>query len=159
MSSQEDQMGARHGLAAVRPAEWDWGTVIGHMARGDTAALGTLYDAMAPTVYGLALRILGDRGAAEEVTADTFVQCRRQATSYDPARGGPLAWLLMLARSRALDRRRAEGLGRPGAEPIRAALDVPSSDPGPEEDAAVAERRRCVRGAMARLGPDQRQVL
>ena len=97
-------MGARHSLATVLPGAPDWGELVARMARGDTETLAALYDATAPAVYGLTLRILGDPGAAEEVAGGTFVQAWRQSAGYDPARGGPLAWLLVLARSRAIDR-------------------------------------------------------
>ena len=159
MSSGRDQVGSRNGLAAVQPPDRGWVALIERTARGDTAALAALYDATAPAVYGLALRILGDRGAAEEVTVDAFMQCWRQARSYDPTRSGPLAWLLVIVRSRAIDRLRAGSSARLRTEPFRAALGVASDAPGPEEEAAVSQRRQLVTGALARLGSEQRQVI
>src|SRR6185295_14792408 len=109
MSSKEQHVRSAHNLATVRPQEPDWGALIQRIAHGDRAALADLYDGTAALVHGLTMRILRDRSTAEEATADTFVQAWRQADRWDASRGSPLAWLLMLARSRALDRLRACG--------------------------------------------------
>ena len=151
-------MALRH-LATVPARERNWAALIERMAAGDGDALAALYDDTAPLVHGLALRILGDRSAAEEATADAYVQAWQQAARYERGRGGPLAWLLMLARSRALDRRRSGALARAASEPEDAAAEVPAPTAGPEENAEVAERRRLVQGALARLVPEQRQVV
>jgi RNA polymerase sigma-70 factor (ECF subfamily) len=98
--------------------------------------------------------MVGDPGAAEEVTADVYLQVWRQAVRYDASRGTPLAWLLMLARSRSLDRLRA-GRSR-AAEPLGAAEALPSGAPSPDEDAALAQRRAVVTAALAQLPPEQR---
>jgi RNA polymerase sigma-70 factor (ECF subfamily) len=146
-------------LAVVPPCQQGVGALISRIACRDQEALAALYDATAAQVNGLALRILGDRGAAEEVTADVYLQVWRQAERYDPARGAPLSWMLTMARSRAIDRRRAAaGVGE-ASEPLRRALEVPSDAPGPEESSAVAERRRAVRAALSRLAAAQRRAL
>jgi len=62
----------------------DW---VSQVAQGDESALAHLYDASSRLVYGLALRILGEAGAAEEVTLDVYLQVWRQANRFDPARG------------------------------------------------------------------------
>jgi RNA polymerase sigma-70 factor (ECF subfamily) len=118
-----------------------------------------LYDAAAPLVHGLTMRILEDASAAEEVTADAFVQVWRQASRWDPARGSPLAWLLMLARSRAIDRLRASGARRAEREAALEPADADVTVPTPEDDAVVAERGRRVRSALTRLVPEQRQLI
>jgi RNA polymerase sigma-70 factor (ECF subfamily) len=69
-------------------------------------ALARLYDATVDRVYAVALRVLGEPADAEEAVADTYAQAWEQAARYDPERGSVLAWLLLMARSRALDRRR-----------------------------------------------------
>src|SRR5687767_13178778 len=71
--------------------------------KGDETALSSLYDATSAHVFGLVLRILRDRGSAEEATLDVYAQVWRQATRWDPSRGSVTGWLLMVARSRAID--------------------------------------------------------
>lgn len=72
---------------------------------GDPAALGRLYDRHAPLLLALGLRILGDRGRAEDVLHDVFLEAWHHAGDFNPARGTVRAWLATRMRSRALDRR------------------------------------------------------
>jgi RNA polymerase sigma-70 factor (ECF subfamily) len=90
---------------AGQPAD-DAGRVA-RAAAGDDGALAALYDAHAPAVYSLALRVVGDEADAEDVLQDVFSQAWRQAGRYDPRRGTVAAWLLNMTRTRAIDRLRA----------------------------------------------------
>jgi RNA polymerase sigma-70 factor (ECF subfamily) len=108
---------------------------------------------------GMALRILGDHGAAEEVTADVYLQVWHQAARWDPERGAPLTWLLTLARSRAIDRVRVGAAHRTQRAPLAEALDVPATSPGPDAAAVAAKQRAIVQEALAELGSDQREVI
>jgi RNA polymerase sigma-70 factor (ECF subfamily) len=131
--------------------------LVTRTACGDERALGALYDAAGPAVFGTALRILDDRAAAEEVVLDVFLQVWRQAERWDPARGTPLGWLLMLARTRAIDRRRSGAVQRARTMPLPDAVsEMPSAAPGPEDDSLAAERRRLVRAALDALPGEQR---
>jgi len=85
---------------------------IERSAAGDQGAFAALYDATSAVVFGLALRILSDRSEAEEVATDVFLQVWRDAARYDPARGSAIAWLLLLTRSRAIDRLRSRKTAR-----------------------------------------------
>ncbi len=76
-------------------------------ASGDQDSFAALYDATAPRVLGLVLRVLRDRAQAEEVTQEVFLQVWRTAGSFDPSRGSALGWLLTLAHRRAVDRVRS----------------------------------------------------
>lgn len=73
----------------------------------DQAAFTTLFKTMSAHVHSIALRITGSVQLAEEVTEDTFFQIWRQAPRFDPSRGTAKAWILTIARSRALDARRS----------------------------------------------------
>jgi RNA polymerase sigma-70 factor (ECF subfamily) len=100
---------------------------VDRTAGGDAEALAVLYDRHAKVVFSLAWRILGDAGEAEEVVQEVFSQAWLQAGRYDPARAPVVAWLLMMTRSRAIDRRRARQAS-PVADAGRAALpDVPDA--------------------------------
>jgi len=80
---------------------------LARIVHQDEAALDALYRACVGRVYGLALRIVRNPAIAEEVTEDCFWQVWRQAPRFEPQRGSALAWLLTIARSRALDALRA----------------------------------------------------
>jgi RNA polymerase sigma-70 factor (ECF subfamily) len=121
------------------------------MARGEAAALGDLYDAHARSIYSLALRILGDQSDAEDVVQEVFTQAWRQAARYDATRATVIGWLLMIARSRALDRLRARQ-ARPDRTIAAPLPDLASGAPGQEADALTAEDVARLRTALGRLG-------
>ena len=142
--------------ASARDQEWT--ALIGRAAGGDQSALAALFDASNRLVFAVVLRVLGDRGAAEEVLLDVYTQVWRQAAAYDPERGRPAAWLLMIARTRAIDRLRS-GRAEQRREPIEAAENEPSRVGNPEEASVDSERRNLVRTALGNLTPEQRQVI
>ena len=88
------------------PAPFDH-SMLQRIAAGETAALGELYDLHGRAVYALALRIVGNSGDAEEIVQDVFLHVWRQARRYDEARASVTGWLLMLTRSRSIDRLRS----------------------------------------------------
>ena len=81
--------------------------LLARVSGGDAAALRTLYDVCAGRAMSIAYRVLASRSEAEEVVQETFVQVWRQAASYDASRGGAMAWIATIVRSRALDRLRS----------------------------------------------------
>ncbi|HUK90923.1 MAG TPA: sigma factor, partial [Blastocatellia bacterium] len=85
----------------------EWMGLIARVAQGDQLALATLYDKTSRLIFGLVLRIVSDSSTAEEVTLDVYSQVWKQAAAYNSARGTPMAWLLTIARSRAIDRFRS----------------------------------------------------
>lgn len=133
-------------------------TLVRRIAGGDQAAMADLYDQTNPIVYGLALRILADPSAAEDVMVEVYAQLWRQAAEYDALRGSPSAWLLTMTRSRAIDARRARGRDR-ATETLDAAGELTSDAPGPEALTVAAERHRFVQGALAQLSGELRQLI
>ncbi|HEY3135239.1 MAG TPA: sigma-70 family RNA polymerase sigma factor [Blastocatellia bacterium] len=137
----------------------DWAALIRRVADGDQSALTTLYDATSRFVFGLILRVVGDRATAEEVLLDVYTQAWRQAASYDEQRGAPLAWLMTIARTRGIDRLRSGRYERHNKEPLESMGDVTATTSSPEEDSVIAERRRLVHSALDALSTEQREVI
>jgi RNA polymerase sigma-70 factor (ECF subfamily) len=134
--------------------------LIARMARRDESALCALYDATVAKVYGVAVRILRVAAAAEEVVVDTFHQAWREAARFDLARGAPLAWLLTICRSRALDARRAadRAVAHEDPDSLRRA-DGHDVEDDPLDLLAALETRAALHAALTRLAPAQRQML
>jgi RNA polymerase sigma-70 factor, ECF subfamily len=135
------------------------GRLIRSVARGDQSALAELYDRSSRVAFGLIVRVLGDPAMAEEVTLDVYTQVWRQATAYDSSRGTPLAWLLTIARTRAIDRLRSGKQERQRSEPLDSADTVKAATGDPEQTSALSEQQRIVQGALAGLSQDQREVI
>jgi RNA polymerase sigma-70 factor (ECF subfamily) len=145
---------------AIKPAQdQEWARLIARTAQGDQAALATFYDLTSPQVFGFIYKILNNREAAEEVTLDVYTQVWRQAHTYDQARGAPGAWLMMLARTRAIDRFRAGAVEHGRIESLDAVELFASDGDTPEQDVEGQERRRYVQQALAVLTAEQRQVI
>lgn len=137
----------------------EWAQLIALTAQGDQAALTTFYDRTSPQVFGFILRILNNREAAEEVTLDVYTQVWRQAHMYDATRGAPGAWLMTVARTRAIDRLRARATEYGRLESLDAVELFASDADTPEQDVEGEERRRYVQQALAALTAEQRQVV
>lgn len=137
------------------------------IAEQDEAAFAQLYEALAPRVLALALRILRNAACAEEVVEDCFWQVWRQAARYDPARGCAEAWVLTLARSRALDRWRARERGAAlSLDALQEAGQANGLMTEPEDARQDAEalldasrQQRQLHQALQALRPEARQLL
>ena len=140
-------------------ARWRQAELIRCVAAGDQQALASLYDSTSRAIYGLLLRILSDAGAAEEVLLDVYAQVWRQADGYSERRGSPLAWLVTIARSRAIDRLRRSRQERELSAPLEAASQRAAGGASAEDEAAAGETRAAVRAALHALPPEQREVI
>lgn len=81
--------------------------LLTRVARGDEAAFEALYDQVAPVVHGVCLQVVRNPAQAEEVAQEVLVEAWRTAARFDPARGSARAWLVTMARRRAVDRVRS----------------------------------------------------
>ena len=133
-------------------------TALERMARGDHDALAELYDRHARLVYSLALRIVRDQGDAEDVVQEVFSQAWRQAARYESSRGNVIAWLLNLARSRAIDRLRGRR-SRPEGTVDPVALEVPDLATPIDEELALSGQATQIRAAVEELSVLQRMAI
>jgi RNA polymerase sigma-70 factor, ECF subfamily len=127
---------------------------------GQTDALGELYDRHAGLVYGVSLKVLGNAQEAEDLTQDIFVKLIEQ-TSYDPTRGSLRTFLMILTRSRAIDRLRSRQAAQKTKQRWQTDYASAPSDAASAAGAefAKAEQTAQVRAAMAQLSVQQREVL
>ena len=127
--------------------------LVSAIRSGDQGAMAALYDRYSSIVYSVALRVLGDTGAAEDVVQDIFMQLWRNPGSFDSSRGSLGAWLAVISRNRAIDRLRRR-------RPESAVEDVIVSvtpDLAAEADRARAAER--VRGLLGGMPVAQRAAL
>ena len=134
-----------------------WVALVRAVAAGEQLALHALYSRAQRLVFTLGLRITGNRETAEEVTLDVFLDVWRRASSYEPANGTVLGWIMNLARSRAIDRVRFENRKK-RAEPPSCPSD-PQADPEPRDLVEVKQEGMLLREALDVLTPQERQAI
>jgi RNA polymerase sigma-70 factor, ECF subfamily len=132
---------------------------IERMRRRDSAALADLYDRYARSVYSLACRILTDRTEAEDVVQEVFSQAWRQADAYDAKRAPVAGWLLMMTRTRAIDRLRARNGRVQMVQALPTLPDPPDQHEGPEALAIGEQEAARVRAALDTLTESQRSAI
>ena len=136
--------------------------LVARAAKGDQKAFETLYDQSISLLFTLAARILDDREEAADLLQEVYLEVWRKGARYDPARGTPIAWLVTLTRSRAIDRLRSRGSkghGRTNSIEEAGAAELPDGTPGPYEAAADRELRVAVTKALEGLPEAQQQAL
>jgi RNA polymerase sigma-70 factor, ECF subfamily len=126
-------------------------------ARRDPRAADELYARFAPRIYGLGMVMLGNPAQAEDLVQDTFVKVWRNAQTYDQSRGSVDTWVLLIARSLAVDLIRRKVL----ETRILASQEATeaSDEPGPEDHAESRDLADRARRAMQALSPGQRAAL
>ena len=139
-----------------QPPDRPDGTLPDRLAIRDMDAAAELYDRYAPQVYALARRIVRNDGDAEDVVQDVFSQAWRTAASYDQRRGSVIGWLLMMTRTRAIDKLRSRQ-----ARPDTDGAVLPDTLPAAETPDVVlaAEQAAIVRKALLELPAPQRTAL
>jgi RNA polymerase sigma-70 factor, ECF subfamily len=147
-------------ISSLNPLEtMNDGALLRLVADRQPEALGVLYGRYAPTLLALGKRILGSLADAEEVLQEVFLYVWNHAGRYDAGRSSVSTWLVLVARSRAIDRLRTRKVVERTHE--TAYQDGPPGHASPEgvDAVFVRERRERVRGEMDRLPPEQKQVL
>jgi RNA polymerase sigma-70 factor, ECF subfamily len=128
--------------------------LIALIQSGDKEALGTVYDRHAPSLYAVAVRMLGAEREAEDLLHDVFLEAWQHAREYDPSKGSVYTWLIVRLRSRALDR-----LGRAEARRARSLEETPESLDLALDGSAGALDGIAVRRALGQVDANVRQVL
>ncbi|GAA1419684.1 ECF RNA polymerase sigma factor SigK [Agrococcus citreus] len=127
-------------------------------ADGDERAFAEVYDATAPRVFGLVLRILVDRAQAEEVAQEVYLEAWRQSKRFDPERGAAISWLLQIAHARAVDRVRSSQSQRDRDARI-GVRDSPVPVDLVAEQAEVSLEAARARRALRELSDPQREAI
>ena len=144
-------------LSKFSEKEQDLAVLISSVSEGSESALSSLYNYTSRWVFGLALRILADVAEAEEVTLEVYMQVWDKAVDYDPERSTPSAWLLMLTRSRAIDRLRSTAKRNYMEESLE--IEPSNSIAEPEETILFVEKSRIIQDALSKLTPQQRKSI
>ncbi len=132
------------------------------VADGDASALEQLYDRYVRQCFGLALRMLGDAGVAEEVIQEVFLKLWNQPRSYSAEKGKFVSWLLSLVHHRCIDELRRRSRTEVALDdPVTGSLlnTEADPDPGPADQAWTREQQRVVREALEQIAANQRQVI
>lgn len=127
--------------------------LVARIRAGDQQAMSELYDRYAKVVYAVALRVLQDAAAAEDVLQDVFLQLWRNPDAFDASRGSLAAWLSVISRHRSIDRLRKR---RPETD-IEDCVIASGPDLRDETERTLVIEK--VRVVMAEMNPDQRKVL
>lgn len=142
-----------------RPSTTADATLVRSIAGGDREAVAELYDRYAPMLLALARKVVKDPGDAEEVVQEAFVHAWNRARTYDGSRSSVATWLVLITRSRAIDRVRSRNV----VERTHATVRGEAGDGHASAEGAArvfhGERRNRVRAELARIPEEQREVL
>jgi RNA polymerase sigma-70 factor, ECF subfamily len=132
-------------------------SLMRRVAARDKAAFAALYQATSAKLYGVILRILGRRDVSDDVLQEVFIRIWERAVDYDAGKGSPIAWMVAIARNRALDEVRRKTMV--SMEDSPQTLEVASDDPSPldnlNQSQDVQRLNRCLEG----LEPDRRDIV
>ena len=148
-------------MAATTNPSSDLQQLLARVALGDRTAFRRLYDATAPSLFGVALRIVRQRDRAEEVLQDAFVNAWNRAAGYQAALSQPMTWLTAIVRNRALDelrsaRQNADSMDDQEGEGVAA---IEDTQPGPLSLLEQAADALAIRDCLDAIEGSQRQCL
>ena len=147
-------------MSPAAPGPESSASLVAAIAAGDRDAFGRFYDLTAPIAFGLIRRVLRDPEAAADVLQEVFWQIWQEAGRYDPSRGSPEAWVVMRAKTRAIDRLRSmRRRDRTFVAPVDESVASRRGDGEAPNPAVVAEDRGLVQTALGQLPEAQRRVI
>lgn len=127
--------------------------LVSAIRAGDQNAMAALYDRYSAVVYSIALRVLGDTGAAEDILQDVFMQLWRNPSAFDASRGNLGAWLAVITRNRSIDALRKR---RPEQDFEEVVLAVEPDFASDADRSRIGEK---VRSLLAAMPDGQRKAL
>jgi RNA polymerase sigma-70 factor, ECF subfamily len=127
--------------------------LLSSIRSGDERAMAELYDRYSSIVYSVALRVLGDTGAAEDILQEVFMQLWRSPDAFDVSRGSFAGWLAVVTRNRAIDSLRKR---RPESDLAEVVVSIEPDLAGGLEWSRALEK---IRGALACMSSPQRSAL
>jgi RNA polymerase sigma-70 factor (ECF subfamily) len=139
-------------------SEQEWVDVVKSIAGGDQLALHSLYERTHRIVFTLMVRITNSRETAEELTLDVFHDVWRRASTYDPANGSVLGWIMNQARSRAIDRVRHEQRKKRVNDETKSPV-VAGAAEDPQSAFHAREQSQVLRKALDDLNREERQAI
>jgi RNA polymerase sigma-70 factor (ECF subfamily) len=142
----------------VRISEDEWLQLVRAIASGDQRALHSLYEQTHRIVFTLIVRITANRETAEEVTLDVFYEVWRKASTYDPANGSVVGWIMNQARSRAIDRLRFDQRKK-RVNAYSDSLQPTTDIVDPQQAFLFEEQSRLLRNALEVLTPEERKAI
>lgn len=125
---------------------------------GDRPAFEALYGRTSAKLFGVCLRILGQPSEAEEALQDAYLAIWRKADQFDASRASPISWLAMIARNKAIDRLRADRVGRAGV-PIDLVAELADDNPTVAARVEALSQDRQLRSCIDELSGEQRNVI
>lgn len=131
---------------------------LARIPAGDRGALQTVYRLTSAKLFGVALRILDDRGEAEDVLQEVYVTVWRKAGEFDAGRASPMTWLIAIARNRAIDRLRATKRSR-STDPIDNAIEIADAQPTAADALEMSEDNVRLHRCLDGLANDERAAL
>jgi RNA polymerase sigma-70 factor (ECF subfamily) len=132
--------------------------LVERLQRRDPQALAELYDRYGRLAYSLIVRVVRDGALAEDLVQETFLRVWNRAQGFDAQRGALGAWLLAVARNRAIDYLRSAG-GRERNALELEVVDHPALYTDMERDILASDKARMIRAALEKLTPNQREVI
>jgi len=142
----------------VRVSEDAWLQLVRAVAGGDQRALHSLYEQTYRIVFTLIVRITANQETAEEVTLDVFYDVWRKASTYDPANGSVVGWIMNQARSRAIDRLRFDQRKK-RVNTYPDSLEPTTDIVDPQQACLFEEESRLLRKALEVLTPEERNAI
>jgi RNA polymerase sigma factor (sigma-70 family) len=131
---------------------------LGRIPAGDRGALQTVYRLTSAKLFGVCLRILGERSEAEDVLQEVFVTVWRKAADFDASRASPMTWLIAIARNRSIDRLRAARQSR-NTDPLEAAAEIADTTVGADGALESVQAHARLHGCLGGLAAHERAAL